>query len=201
MTTRRTPNKTHAKYESKCGLDDVIELLFPELKGKAVIDGKAFPCPICGPTHPQKIKITSGKINTKPYWNCTAKHDAKSCDTLDFIRMSMRMKYADAVTIWAALANSDPSKWQSIIEDERPNWYLLQGESKWTDQALDQGESDKLTDACAKDEQRSYFKPNPLDEALGKYKEAIEAASELKDREAQELFAALKSSLERDDAA
>ena len=116
MTTRRTLNRTHAKYESACGLEDIIGLLYPELKGKAVIYGRAFPCPICGPTNPQKIRITSGRINTKPYWNCTAKHDAKSCDTVDFIMMSMRMKYADAVTIWAALAHSDLSNWQSVIE-------------------------------------------------------------------------------------
>jgi hypothetical protein len=114
----------------------------------------------------------------------------------------MRMKYAEAVTIWAALAHSDSSNWQTIIEDERPNWYLRQGEAKWTDQALDQGEADRLADACAKDEQRSYFQPNPLDEALKAYKVAVEAAGKLKDNETIVLFDKLKESLNgKDDAA
>ena len=108
----------------------------------------------------------------------------------------MRMKYAEAVTIWAALANSDPSNWQSIIEDERPNWYLLQGESKWTDKPLTKAEADKLADACAKDEQRSYFQPNPLDDALKAYKVAVEAAGKLRETESIVLFEKLNESLE-----
>lgn len=55
MTTLRTRNKAHAKYEAACGLDDIIGLLYPELRARAAIDGKAFPCPICGPEKPSEI--------------------------------------------------------------------------------------------------------------------------------------------------
>jgi hypothetical protein len=196
MSPRKTPNKTHAKYEAACGLDDIIGLLHPELKGKAVVDGKPFPCPICGPTNPQKIRITSGRKNPKPYWKCTGKHDSKSCDTVDFIMMSMRMKYSEAITIWAALAAADPKDWRSVIEAERPNWYRHQGEAKCTDTLMTQEQSDKLADACAKDEQRSYFDPNPLDDALAAFKKAISASNELKGDQARILLDKLKESLE-----
>ena len=196
MTPPKTPNKTHAKYEAACGLDDIIVLLYPELKGKAVIDGKPFPCPICGPSNPQKVKITSGRKRPKPYWKCTAKHDAKSCDTVDFIMMSMRMNYAEAKTLWAALAAAPNTEWKSIIEAERPNWYQHQGEAKCTDEPLTQPEADKLADACAKDEQRSYFDPNPLDDALADFKKAISSLDALKGDQARILLDKLKESLE-----
>ena len=202
MTPPKTPNKTHAKYEAACGLDDIIVLLYPELKGKAVIDGKPFPCPICGPSNPQKVKITSGRKRPKPYWKCTAKHDAKSCDTVDFIMMSMRMDYAAAVTIWAALAAAPNTEWKSIIEAERPNWYQHQGEAKWTDTPLLRFEADHLADVCAKDEQEAYFEPNPLNDALKAYRAALAAAEKLNGNEAIVLIEKLKESLSgRDDAA
>jgi len=106
------------------------------------------------------------------------------------------MKYSEAVTIWAALAATRPTEWKSIIEAERPNWYRHQGEAKCTDEPLTQPEADKLADACAKDEQRSYFDPNPLDDALAAFKKAISASNELKGDQARILLDKLKESLE-----
>jgi len=203
VTQLRTPNKTHAKYEAKCGLDDIIGLLYPNLVGKAVIDGKSFPCPLCGPENPQQMRLVSGRKNTKPYWKCSAKHQGdKHCDTIDFIREALRMTHAEAVTLWATLAHADQTEWRAIVEAERPNWYLHQGEAKWTDKPLTQDDADKLAEACAKDEQQAYFGPNPLDDALKAYKVAVDAAGKLKGNEAIVLFEKLKESLNgRDDAA
>lgn len=174
MTALRTRNKAHAKYEAACGLDDIIGLLYPELRARAAIDGKAFPCPICGPENLQKLRLVSGRKNTKPYWKCSAKHQGdKHCDTVDFIRESLRMKYAEAISLWAALANTEKDAWQSVIEAERPNWYLHQGEAKWTDELLAQDGAEQIASDVLRNDERTYFKPNALNEALGIYRKSL----------------------------
>ena len=119
-------NPQHARYEEKCGLEEVIGLLYPHLVGVAVVGGDPFPCPL--PMHrdgdARQMRLTVGRKVAKPYWKCGAgcckdKHN----DTIDFLRSALGIPYPKAITLWAKLAAAAPSRRRLIIETAFPNFY------------------------------------------------------------------------------
>lgn len=122
------PNKTkdkHAHLEEKCGLEEIIGLIYPHLVGEAVIGGEPFPCPL--PMHLDEdkrlMRLVQGRKVGKPYWKCQAgcwkdKHN----DTLDFIRSALGIPFPKAISLWAKLAASAPEQRRAIIKKAFPNW-------------------------------------------------------------------------------
>ena len=120
-----TRNAYHSQLEAKCGLVDVITLLYPHLEGEVAIGGEAFPCPL--PSHldsdPRTVKVTQGRKVNKPYWKCGAgcckdKHN----DTLDFIRSALGIQFPKAISLWAKLATAPPEKRREVIRKSYPQF-------------------------------------------------------------------------------
>ena len=120
----RTKDK-NAHLEEKCGLEEIIGLIYPHLVGEAVIGGEPFPCPL--PMHRDQdkrlMRLTMGRKVAKPYWKCQAgcckdKHN----DTIDFIRSALGVPFPKAISLWAKLAAAAPEQRRSIIKKAFPNW-------------------------------------------------------------------------------
>lgn len=111
-------------------LEDLVSAIYPHLKGKAVIDGDPFDCPL--PIHldgdTRKMRLVSGKKRPKPYWKCEAgccsdKGKGKHNDTLDFIRSALGIDYRKAITLWAKLAKAQPGERRAIVKSNYPKFY------------------------------------------------------------------------------
>lgn len=122
-----TRNAYHSQLEAKCGLVEVITLIYPHLEGEVAIGGEAFPCPL--PMHlasdPRKVTVTPGHKWDKPYWRCGAGCcKDKGNDTIDFIRSALGIPFSKAISLWAKLATSSPSKRKPVIRAAYPSFYL-----------------------------------------------------------------------------
>ena len=197
-------NKTHARYEEKCGLLDVIVLLDPHLEGKVAVDGDPFTCPL--PTHQKgdrrMMRIESGKNWSKGRWRCAAGcNGVKAEDFVTYVRERLQMPYGEVITLWAELYNSPREQWRSIVEAHRPNFYRLNGEAQYVEEPMTDAESEELQAKHLADSEITYFTDSKLNQAIGSYKEALAAAAGLNQQEKLVLFDALRASLETDDAA
>jgi hypothetical protein len=128
----KTRNSYHAQLEAKCGLVEVITLLYPHLEGEVAIDGESFACPL--PMHldgdPRTVKVTPGRKWDKPYWKCQAGCcKDKGNDTIDFLRSALGIRFAKAISLWAKLAASEPDKWHGIVAKAYPHWYSKKGKA------------------------------------------------------------------------
>ena len=102
-------------------LEDLVSAIYPHLKGKAVIDGDPFECPL--PIHldgdTRKMRLVSGKksLNEPPWshWKCAAGcrltlPGGKNDDTLDFITSALGVEKAKAVAIHSKLSKAPVEK-------------------------------------------------------------------------------------------
>lgn len=204
MKGRKTMNKTHSKYEDACGLDDVVVLLSPHLKGKAVIDGNPFPCPL--EMHPKgdrrMMRLERGRNWTKGRWRCGAGcHGEKAEDTLTYIRLKLQMTHAEAVTLWAELAHSPREEWSRVVEEHRPNYFKRIGEARFIEEPVTDAEAEELQEKHRADGEATYFADPKVGKALRSAKETLTAAGELTENQARALLEALKQSLEGNNAA
>jgi hypothetical protein len=122
----KTRNPYHAQLEAKCGLVDVITLLYPHLEGEVAIGGEAFPCPL--PMHlasdPRKVTVTPGHKWDKPYWKCGAGCcKDKGNDTIDFIRSALGIPFKNAISLWARLAAVSPEKRRGVLKKHCPGLF------------------------------------------------------------------------------
>ena len=204
MKRRKVMNATHARYEAACGLDDIIVLLDPHLKGKVAIGGNPFPCQL--PMHQKgdrrMMRIEEGRDWSKGRWRCGGGCNGdRAEDILTYIRVRLQMKHPEAVTLWANLANSPREKWQDIVEEHRPNFYRLEGEAQYVEESLTEAEAEELQAKHLADGEAAYFTDTKLNEAIRSYKKALNDAEGLTKQQAIVLFDALRASLETDDAA
>jgi len=122
----RTRNPYHAQLESKCGLVDIIALLYPHLEGEVAIGGESFPCPL--PMHlasdPRRVTVTPGRKWDKPYWKCGAGCcKDKGNDTIDFIRSALGIPFKKAISLWARLAAVSPEKRRGVLKKHCPGLF------------------------------------------------------------------------------
>ena len=119
-------NPYHASLEAKCGLIEVITLLYPHLEGEVAIGGEPFPCPL--PMHlsgdPRTVKVIQGRKVDKTYWRCGAgcckdKHN----DTIDFIRSALGISFPKAISLWAKLATASPEKRREVLRKSYPHFF------------------------------------------------------------------------------
>ena len=204
MKALQTMNKTHAKYEAACGMVDVIELLDPHLKGKVVIDGNPFPCPL--PAHPKgdrrMMRIQSGKKYTKPRCKCGANcQGARAEDTLTLIRLRLQLDHPNALSMWADLANSPREQWVGIVEQLRPNFFNRIGEARYIEEPVTDAEAEELQHKHLADGEATYFIETKLNKAFRSYRDAFDLADQLPQEQKVVLFEALRNSLEGNDAA
>ena len=204
MKAPKVMNRTHAKYEEACGLVDVIGLLDPHLKGKAAIGGNPFQCTL--PMHQKgdrrMMRIQDGIKYSKPRWRCSAGcNGAKAEDTVTYLRLRLQMTHAEAITLWADLANSPREQWVGIVEQHRPNFFKRVGEARYVEEPVTDAEAEELQQKHLADGEATYFIDPKLNEALRSYKQALDSADGLTKQQAVVLFDALRASLETDDAA
>lgn len=114
----KTRNAYHAQLEAKCGLVEVITLLYPHLEGEVAIGGEAFPCPL--PMHldgdTRTVKVTPGRKWDKPFWKCGAGCcKDKGNDTIDFIRSALGIPFPKAISLWAKLATAPIEKRLEVL--------------------------------------------------------------------------------------